>query len=184
MQVLEVVPIHLQRVQGIKLLQAQEEVLRLHRRPWRVQEEEKRPEDIQGHRRRKDVHHRLDSVQGRRARAVASPHLCKQQGAARHLLREDHKALRLPRVPQGKGAPAAEVRQVLAQVRLRQAEGRQCRQDARKDVLGLQAPHGGEPRLERLAVRLRRGEDNRQEGDTHDHLPRVQVPVRVPDLEA
>ena len=35
-----------------------------------------------------------------------------------------------------------------------------------------------------MAVRLRRGKDHRQEGYTHDHLPRVQVPVRIPDLEA
>lgn len=169
-------------MQGIQLLKAQEEVLRLHSRPWRVQEKEKRPEDIQRDWGGRYVHNRLHSVQGRRARAVASPHLRKQQGAARHLLREDHKALRLPWLPQGKGTPAAKVRQVLAQVRLRQAEGRQCRQDAREDVLGLQAPHGGEPRLERLAVRLRRGEDFRQEGDSHNHLPRVQVPVRIPNL--
>ena len=71
-----------------------------------------------------------------------------------------------------------------AQIRHRRPEkARQRRADAGKDVLRLPQMGRRPSRRQHLAIRLRRGEEDRQEGDPHHNLPGVPLPVRHPHIE-
>ena len=185
MRALEEVPLRLQRVPGGAVLLRPEEVLRLRRGRGILPEEQKGAADLQGDKRGRPQGDGPHRHRGGQERPVHPPHLRQQPNPPGDVLREDRQKVPLPRLPQRQGARIAAVRALPAQVRLRgEEEGGQRREDVRPHLRRLQEARREEPGGERLAVRLRRGQGGRQEGDPHHHLPGVPLPVRLPDHQA